>query len=412
MALTEQECITYVKNYYKLLNQYATDAIENITVAKKIESLHIGKGFVYPDIEINLGTGMPEIEAVAIKSVYLPSISSRQNLLLKFVPTKISMLKSYSGTYTMTYMIDVYSDNEQAGKSIWKYSVPLEMGITDGGKIKCIKKRTIPTTQIKSIKVEQNVESDDGKGIAIHIAFDIQNMINKKGMVVAYFYDNNNKAIRDLNETRYGTASPDSHVIAWKNFTPNHNNTIYRNFTLTIPYNELHQFGTNSRILKFKIIVWNMSVDSPEEIYRENTYNTFTYTPIQENIQNNRQIQAEIQKINVYNIVASNQMKSVSIILTCKVNASKGESIKILALFYNGNGTKCYTTAPNFRSSDGQISVQAVRRCEYDGDNLLHAKLNIPSSILPSGDIGIDIILLDSNGDTLVKSPRRQFTVR
>lgn len=35
MALTEQECITYVKNYYKLLNQYATDAIENITVAKK-----------------------------------------------------------------------------------------------------------------------------------------------------------------------------------------------------------------------------------------------------------------------------------------------------------------------------------------------------------------------------------------
>ena len=130
-ALTESEGIAYIKNYYGLLNQYAT--AESITLAKKIEGMHIGKGYVYPDVEIKLGK-LTETKGVGIKTEYLASIMSRQNLLLTFVPKNISLEGNNNGICTMTYTLYVYSGNEQSGKDVFKYSVPLKMEIQNSDK--------------------------------------------------------------------------------------------------------------------------------------------------------------------------------------------------------------------------------------------------------------------------------------
>ena len=66
-ALTENEGISFIERYYRLLSEYAV--AENITLARTIEGMHVGNGYVYPDVEINLGYGMTEVEGVGIKTV-------------------------------------------------------------------------------------------------------------------------------------------------------------------------------------------------------------------------------------------------------------------------------------------------------------------------------------------------------
>ncbi len=131
-ALTENEGIMYVKKYYGLINEYAVTP-DNITLAKKIEGMHVGKGYVYPDVEIKLGK-LTETEGVGIKTVYLASIMSRQSLLLKFVPKNIYLEGNYNGICTMAYTLYVYSGNETPGQEVFKYSVPLKMEIQNNDK--------------------------------------------------------------------------------------------------------------------------------------------------------------------------------------------------------------------------------------------------------------------------------------
>jgi len=131
-ALTESDGISFVKSYYQLLTEYATTA-ENTLLAQRIESMHLGNGHVYPDIEINLGK-VPETESVGIKSVYLVSIVARQNLLLKFVPRNITLEGNSNGICTIYYTLYVYCGNEQPGRDVLKYSVPLKMDIQNADK--------------------------------------------------------------------------------------------------------------------------------------------------------------------------------------------------------------------------------------------------------------------------------------
>lgn len=369
-AFTENEGISFIKTYYSLLSEYA--AAENITLAKKIEEMHVEGGYVYPDVEINLGRGMTEIDGVGIKTEYLASIMSRQNLLLKFVPNNITLVSNSNGICTMEYTLYVYAGNEQPGREVLKYTVPLKIeiqnkdkkirsilkrvqssppqytlsvdpshltfdalggsrtitvnsntnwsisvntrswghlttngntltlkidpytGITDRDdyfKIKAgdkeekisIKQKAkapssslTPNAQIKSISVSKDQDLYNGKGIIIHVAFDIQNMKNKDVGVTAYFYDNNGNALTDIND-KYNTDN--GKVATGKSIKPGSNNTSYSDLQLEIPYTELHQSGANSKTLKFTVYIWDRSVSPSKKIIASSSYTTFSYTP-------------------------------------------------------------------------------------------------------------------------------------
>ena len=366
-ALTESEGASFIKTYYHLLTEYA--AAENVALAKNIEKMHMGSGHVYPDIEINLSHGMTEVDGVWI-NMYLASIISRQNLLLKFVPNNIALVSNSNGICTMEYTLFVYAGNEQVGREVLKYTVPLKIEIQNNDKkIRSILKRsqstppqytlsvdpslltfdasggtrTItvnsntnwsisvntaswghlttdgntltlrvdsntgttertdyfkikagdkeekisirqnapsnslnPSAQIKSISVSKDQNLDNGKGLIIHVAFDIQNMKDKDGRVVAYFYDNNGNALTDTNEKYY---TSNGNVAVAKNIKPRYDNSQFSDFQLNIPYTELHQSGTNSRTLKFSISIWDKSVSPSKEIAVSSSYTTFSFTP-------------------------------------------------------------------------------------------------------------------------------------
>lgn len=159
LALSEKEGIKFVRDYYQLINEYTV--AENVKLADRIASMHIGKGYVYPDVEINLGK-LTETKGVPIKSVYLVSITSRQNLLLKFIPQDICLESNNNGILIMSYILYVYSGNEQVGKDILKYSVPLKMEIQNK-KIKSILKGT-RTTPKNNLTVSSDLLSFDADG--------------------------------------------------------------------------------------------------------------------------------------------------------------------------------------------------------------------------------------------------------
>lgn len=141
-----------------------------------------------------------------------------------------------------------------------------------------------PSAQVESIKIDHNQYLDDGKGMIIHVKFDVQHMKGKQGRVVAYFYDDNNNALKDLNRTQYGTTGTVSYVATGKNFTPSYDNSEYSDFKLSIPYSELHQSGTSTRTIKFKICIWDQSVTPNVEFYSGTTYTSFSFTPGVESI--------------------------------------------------------------------------------------------------------------------------------
>lgn len=141
------------------------------------------------------------------------------------------------------------------------------------------KKPTGPSAQVESITVDHNQSLDDGKGMIIHVKFNVDNMKGKQGRVTAYFYDNDGNAIKDLNDTQYGTSGSESHVATGKNFTPTYDSSTYSDFKLTIPYSELHQTGTSTRTLKFKICIWDKSVTPNKEFYSGSSWTSFSFTP-------------------------------------------------------------------------------------------------------------------------------------
>lgn len=140
------------------------------------------------------------------------------------------------------------------------------------------KRNSGATANVESITVDHNQNLDEGKGMIIHVKFSVQNMKEKRGCVVAYFYDNENNALIDRNGS-YNTSGSPSQVAAREDFTPNYDNTAYSDLKLSIPYCELHQTGNSVRTLKFKIWIWDMSATPSKELYRGGSWTTFSYTP-------------------------------------------------------------------------------------------------------------------------------------
>lgn len=137
---------------------------------------------------------------------------------------------------------------------------------------------TGPSAQIESITVDHNQTLDDGKGMIIHVKFNVQNMKGKTGRVTAYFYDDNGNALIDTNG-RYNTTGSPSYVAVGKNITPSYDNSSYSDLELRMPYSELHQTGSSARTIKFKISIWDKSGSTSKEFYNGTSWTSFTFTP-------------------------------------------------------------------------------------------------------------------------------------
>ena len=103
----------------------------------------------------------------------------------------------------------------------------------------------------------------------IHIKFDINGMLNKRGQTAVYFYYTNGNPLKDTNE-RFCTL--DGNVATQVDFTPNYENCTFNDLSIFMPYSELHQ--SKSASCFFTISIWNgnKEITQSERIYFELTY--------------------------------------------------------------------------------------------------------------------------------------------
>ena len=129
------------------------------------------------------------------------------------------------------------------------------------------------SAKINRIWVDHNVYEDGIKGMKIHINMNAYNLKSKQCRASAYFYTDSGTALTDRNDNYHTT---DGKVSCGENFNPGYDNTIYEDFTIFMPYNELHIYTKGS--YKFYVLLWDKSV-SPSQELAESDWIGFTYTP-------------------------------------------------------------------------------------------------------------------------------------
>ena len=191
--------------------------------------------------------------------------------------------------------------------------------------------------RVQEVWVDHNQYQDLVKGMRIHVEFTVHNFKGGQGNVVAYFYEKNGDPLKDTNQS-YSTTSGD--VSVGGSFQPGYVNTAYKDYTLFMPYRELHLSG--KRNLKFCVQVHtgNAASKLSDWVY-------FNYTGPE----------ARVQKIWVDHNQYQDLVKGMRIHVKFTVHNFKGGQGNVVAYFYEKNGDPLKDTNQSYNTTSGDVSV-------------------------------------------------------
>ena len=131
---------------------------------------------------------------------------------------------------------------------------------------------TGPEAHVRKVWVDHNQYQDSVKGMRIHVKFEVNNFKGATGTVNAYFYQKDGDPLKDTNGSYYTTSG---NVSTWgNNFQPSYVNATYNDYTLFMPYSELHLRGKHN--LKFYIRIFGQ--DAGNALSDVSDWVSFTYT--------------------------------------------------------------------------------------------------------------------------------------
>lgn len=97
---------------------------------------------------------------------------------------------------------------------------------------------SIPTVKIEKIWTEYNVQENNLPGMRIHVMFNTQNLKDENCNVCAYFYCT--ECDMNLRGFNLSYCDPDGNAISQNLFTPSNVDIFVSDFSLFMPYNEIH----------------------------------------------------------------------------------------------------------------------------------------------------------------------------
>lgn len=92
------------------------------------------------------------------------------------------------------------------------------------------------------------------------------------------------------------------------------------------------------------------------------------------------------------------------------VENMKGKTIRVCAFFYDEDGDKMRASNNNYRTSDGQVTVQDKATPRYESSNYSDFTMEIPYSAITKGKNKFVIQIQDNNGEYLGESDYEYFT--
>ena len=113
----------------------------------------------------------------------------------------------------------------------------------------------------------------DEKDLVLECDFTISGMKGQNACVSCYFYDNEGRALHSY-DSRWCT--PAGNVASSTSICPSYDNARYTDLVISIPKAELHLAAGRSHKMKVMVVVWDMSLSRPVEIFRSR-YMEYTY---------------------------------------------------------------------------------------------------------------------------------------
>lgn len=120
--------------------------------------------------------------------------------------------------------------------------------------------KSAQTAEIDDVWVDHNVYEDGYKGMRVHVKFDISGAKDHSCQVALYFYDENENALTDYDDT-YDTVG--GKVATHVTVTPKYDNTTYNDIAIFMPYNQLHlnTYGAKKKF-KYRVQIHDNTVNS------------------------------------------------------------------------------------------------------------------------------------------------------
>lgn len=179
------------------------------------------------------------------------NVSSSDSYYVRNLPSWCSVTNKYSGSFGLKI-----NANKSSYRSDW---FTVECGNKSVRIYIQQAASTAPSASISDLWVELNAYNSNvylasKMGMWIHFRLDADNMKGKTGRCSAYFYKEDGTPLRALSDDRYSTE--DGNVAVEKDFTPRYENAFYEDFTLFMPYSELHITRRGSHKIKLYVIVW------------------------------------------------------------------------------------------------------------------------------------------------------------
>ena len=89
----------------------------------------------------------------------------------------------------------------------------------------------------------------------------------------------------------------------------------------------------------------------------------------------------------------------------------RGQTVRVCAFFYDSNGNKMRSSNNQYKTTDGQVTVQDTSTASYDNTNWSDFILEIPYSAIKKGSNKFYVAIYDSNGNSLDTSSYEYFSV-
>lgn len=93
------------------------------------------------------------------------------------------------------------------------------------------------------------------------------------------------------------------------------------------------------------------------------------------------------------------------------INGMKDKTIRVCAFFFDSNGNKMRSSNNQYKTVDGQVTVQDTGRPSYESSTWSDFILEIPYSVMKKGSDKFLVQIQDSNGTTFASSDYEYFSV-
>lgn len=192
------------------------------------------------------------------------SISTDADNYYVNAPSWVTVEEKGLGTLTLSYNSNE-SDISRTGL------VRLYAGDLESQLVLNQEPNTEPSASIEKVWCEHGVFRNGQKGMEIHVKFHVKRMLGKTGRCNVYFFQSDNTTpLKDYNNNY---TSSDEQVSCGENFTPSYEESVFKDFTLFMPLEELHM-GIGEFDLTFDVVIF----DNNGNILSQHENEKFTYT--------------------------------------------------------------------------------------------------------------------------------------